>query len=111
MTCEKCIQKFGLDKKVLWFCPEGKKVEDCPKAREFSWKNRPFQKKIDGSRGDEWVSVDDLLEFYKGHGLLVDEVKQLAKEAEENALPSAKLYLSFGHRAVLERLIEAVQNL
>jgi hypothetical protein len=31
-NCKPCIERFGLDKKVLWHCPEGKTPETCEKA-------------------------------------------------------------------------------
>jgi hypothetical protein len=33
-VCRECIEKFGLDKKVLWYCPKGKNPEQCEKERK-----------------------------------------------------------------------------
>ena len=35
-NCKQCIEKFGLDRKVLWYCPEGKTPETCEKAAVLS---------------------------------------------------------------------------
>lgn len=33
VSCKGCIEEFGLDKKVLWYCPEGKTPATCEKAK------------------------------------------------------------------------------
>jgi len=34
VSCRECILKYGKDKQILWYCPEGKTPESCGKAKD-----------------------------------------------------------------------------